>query len=84
MPDRHQHLYVMKKVARQFHLGSSLSQDVQYRYGGFQRPVLLQRRFASSSCNVALQYPMTSACQANYDLSLVGLSSSPICVQAPQ
>ena len=83
MADRHQHPSVMQKVAGQLHLGSSLSHDVQYRYGGFQRPVLHQRRFASASCNEALQYPMTQACEANYDLSLVGSSSLPVCVQAP-
>ncbi|XVF19248.1 hypothetical protein REPUB_Repub11eG0093600 [Reevesia pubescens] len=82
MADRHQHPSVIQKVAGQLHLGSSLSQDVQYRYGGFQRPVLHQRRFASASCNGALQYPVTKACQANYDLLLVR-SSSPVCVQAP-
>ncbi|XWS73528.1 hypothetical protein CRYUN_Cryun02cG0137200 [Craigia yunnanensis] len=83
MADRHQHPSVMQKVAGQFHIGSSLSEDVQYHYGGFQRPVLHQRRFASASCNAALQYPMTQACQANYDLSSVDSSSTPVCVQAP-
>ncbi|XP_022754260.1 ADP,ATP carrier protein, mitochondrial-like isoform X2 [Durio zibethinus] len=83
MADRHQHPSVMQKVAGQLHLGFSLSQDVQYRYGGFKRPVLHQRRFSSASCNAALQYPMTQACQANYDMSLVGSSSPLVCVQAP-
>ncbi|OMO68531.1 Endoplasmic reticulum-adenine nucleotide transporter [Corchorus capsularis] len=83
MADRHNHPSVMQKVAGQLHLGSSLSQDVQSRYGGFQRPVLNQRCFASAYCNAAFQYPTTQACQANYDLSLVSSRSSPICVQAP-
>ncbi|OMO78084.1 Mitochondrial carrier protein [Corchorus olitorius] len=83
MADRHNHPSVMQKVAGQLHLGSSLSQDVQYRYGNFQRPVLNQRRFASAYSNAALQYPTTQACEANYDLSLVSSRSSPICVQAP-
>lgn len=80
---RHQHPSVMQKVAGQLHLGSSLSQDVQYRYGGFQRPALHQRHFASASCNATLKYPMNQICQANYDLSVVGSSSPPVCVQAP-
>ncbi|KAE8700267.1 ADP,ATP carrier protein [Hibiscus syriacus] len=79
MADRHQHPSVMQKVAGQLHLGSNLSQDVRYRYGGFRR----HRRFASASCNAALRHPMTQACRVNYDLSFVGSSSSPLCVQAP-
>ncbi|KAK8513434.1 hypothetical protein V6N13_002178 [Hibiscus sabdariffa] len=83
MADRHQHPSVMQKVAGQLHLGSNLSQDVRYRYGGFQRPVPNQRRFASASCNVALGHPMTQAFRVNHDLSFVGSSSSPLCIQAP-
>ncbi|MBA0807116.1 hypothetical protein Gohar_022940, partial [Gossypium harknessii] len=85
MADRHQHPSVMLKIAGQLHLGSSLSQDVRYRYRGFQRPAVHQKRFASASCNATLQHPMTQlACHpVSYNLSLFGSSSSPICAQAP-
>ncbi|KAK8697469.1 hypothetical protein V6N13_113617 [Hibiscus sabdariffa] len=86
MADRHQHPSVMQKVAGQLHLGSGLSldRDIRYRRGGFQTPVLSHRCFHSSvSYNAALLRPMTHARKANYDLSLVCSSSSPVCVQAP-
>lgn len=84
MADRHQHPSVIHKVAGQVYLSSSLSQDDQHRYGGFQRPALLQRHLACGNySNVALQYPMTRACQATPDLSLIASTTSPVFVQAP-
>lgn len=78
MADRHQSPTVVQKFAGQLHLGSTLSQDLhsQSHYGGFQSPILNQRRFAYGNySNAALQYPMNHACQA---------ISSPLLVQAPQ
>lgn len=85
MADRHHYPTVMQKVADQLHLSSSLSQDVQTRYGGLQRPALYQRHFAYGNySNAALQYPVTQPCRATYDLSLVAASAaSPVFVQAP-
>ncbi|TYH10028.1 hypothetical protein ES288_A07G145100v1 [Gossypium darwinii] len=75
MADRHhQHPCVLQKVA-------GLSLDIEYRHGGFQfqTPTLHPRR-----CNATVQqHPMAQACLANYDLSWVCSSSSPVCVQAP-
>ncbi|EYU46271.1 hypothetical protein MIMGU_mgv1a0080301mg, partial [Erythranthe guttata] len=72
---------IRQKVANQLHLGSSLSQDVQARYGGFQRPATYQRQFAYGNyTNAGLQYPAT--CSQN--LSLITANASPVFVQAPQ
>ncbi|KAF5447814.1 hypothetical protein F2P56_033336 [Juglans regia] len=77
MADRHQHPTVMQKFAGQLHLSSSRSQDVQ-------RPALYQRHFAYGNySNAGLQYPMTQACRATSDLSLVSPAASPVFVQAP-
>ncbi|MFQ6666932.1 hypothetical protein Gotur_033126 [Gossypium turneri] len=75
MADRHhQHPCVLQKVA-------GLSLDIEYRHGRFQfqTPTLHPRR-----CNATVQqHPMAQARLANYDLSWVRSSSSPVCVQAP-
>ncbi|KAG8488759.1 hypothetical protein CXB51_016783 [Gossypium anomalum] len=75
MADRnHQHPCVLQKVA-------GLSLDIEYRHGGFPflKPTVHPRR-----CNATVQqHPMAQACLANYDLSWVRSSSSPVCVQAP-
>ncbi|GLT62327.1 hypothetical protein SLA2020_349750 [Shorea laevis] len=85
MADRNQYPAVMQKVAGQLHLGSSLSHDeLQNRYGGFQRPSMPQRHFTYANySNAALQYPLTNACRATSDLSLVSSRTSPVCVNAP-
>lgn len=78
----------MQKVAGQLHLSSSVSQDVQSRYGSFQSPALYQRRSAYGNygnySNVVLQYPMANSCQATQDLSLIASTASPVFVQAPK
>ncbi|XP_034688254.1 ADP,ATP carrier protein, mitochondrial [Vitis riparia] len=85
MAERHQHPNIMRKVAGQLHLSSSISQDVQNHYGSFQSPALYQRRSAFGNySNVVLQYPMTQSCQATQDLSLIASTASPVFVQAPQ
>ncbi|XP_073270480.1 ADP,ATP carrier protein, mitochondrial [Primulina huaijiensis] len=82
MADNHQHPTIIQKVANQLHLSSSFSQDVQARYGGFQRPVMYQRRFSNVAyTNAGLQYPMT--CPATQKLSLISANASPVFVQAP-
>ncbi|XP_075520153.1 ADP,ATP carrier protein, mitochondrial-like [Primulina tabacum] len=82
MADNHQHPTIIQKVASQLHLSSSFSQDVQARYGGFQRPVMYQRRFSNVAyTNAGLQYPMT--CPATQKLSLISANASPVFVQAP-
>ncbi|EEF48879.1 ADP,ATP carrier protein, putative [Ricinus communis] len=84
MADRHQYPSLMQKVASQIHLSSSLSHDVQYRYGGSQSPALHQRQFTHGNyCNAAFQYPMTRACEASPDLPLIASTASPVFVQAP-
>lgn len=80
MADRHQHPTIMQKVAGQLHLGSSLSQDAQTRYGGVQKPALYQRRAAYGNYSNA---GLAGTCQATFDLSLVASSASPVFVQAP-
>ena len=85
MAERHQHPNIMRKVAGQLHLSSSISQDVHTHYGSFQSPALYQRRSAFGNySNVVLQYPMTQSCQATQDLSLIASTASPVFVQAPQ
>ncbi|XP_073024939.1 LOW QUALITY PROTEIN: ADP,ATP carrier protein, mitochondrial-like [Primulina eburnea] len=82
MADNHQHPTIIQKVASQLHLSSSFSQDVQARHGGFQRPVMYQRRFSNVAyTNAGLQYPMT--CPATQNLSLISANASPVFVQAP-
>jgi solute carrier family 25 (mitochondrial adenine nucleotide translocator), member 4/5/6/31 len=84
MADQRQYPTVAQKVANQLHLSSSLNQDVQGRYGGFQRPELSQRRFTyGNSSNAALQIPMQQSCRTTQDLSLVAANASPVFVQAP-
>uniref|UniRef100_A0A5B7AS37 ADP/ATP translocase n=1 Tax=Davidia involucrata TaxID=16924 RepID=A0A5B7AS37_DAVIN len=84
MADKHQHPTVIQKVASQLHLSSSLSQDVQMRYGGFQRPALYQRHFSNGNySDAALQYPTMQTCRATNDLSLIAANASPVFVQAP-
>ncbi|KAF5725488.1 ADP ATP carrier protein mitochondrial-like [Tripterygium wilfordii] len=84
MADKHQHPSIVQKVAGQLQLGSSLSQNFQNRHGSFQKPALHQRRFVYANyTNVILQYPMTQACQATPDLSLVASTASPVFVHAP-
>lgn len=81
MADQQQFPSIAQKVANQLHLGSSLSQDVQTRYGGFQRPPVYQRRFAYGNyTNPGLQYPAT----CTQDLSLISANASPVFVQSPQ
>ncbi|KAL2510848.1 hypothetical protein Adt_16448 [Abeliophyllum distichum] len=82
MENQHQHPTIVQKVVNQLHLSSSLSQDVQARYGGFQRPVIHQRQFAYGNySNAGLQHPMS--CRAAQDLSLISANASPVFVQAP-
>lgn len=84
MADQRAHPSVAQKLANQLHLSTSFSQDIQSRYGGYQKPAAAyQRRFAYGNySNAALQYPMTKSC-ASQDLSLVAANASPIFVQAP-
>ena len=85
MADRQQLPTVMQKFAGELHLSSSISQDVQNRYGGFQSPTLNKRHFAYGNySNAGLQYPMTQSCRATQDLSLVAPAASAVLVQAPQ
>ncbi len=85
MADRHQYPTVMQKFAGQLHVSSSLSQDAQNRNGALERPALYQRHFAYGNySNEGLQYPMTQACRATHNLSLVHPAASPVFVQAPQ
>ncbi|KAF8403837.1 hypothetical protein HHK36_011943 [Tetracentron sinense] len=84
MVDQPHHPTVIQKVAGQLHLGSSISQDVHARVGGFHRPAPYQRHFAYGNyTNAGLQYPMTQACRATHDLSMVASTASPVFVQAP-
>ncbi|CAI9106510.1 OLC1v1005688C3 [Oldenlandia corymbosa var. corymbosa] len=83
MADQHRFPTIAQKVANQLHLSSSLSQDVQGRYGGFQGPALYQRRAYGNYANAALQTPLTQTCHATQDLSLVAANASPVFVQAP-
>ncbi|KAL6202812.1 hypothetical protein ACLB2K_026517 [Fragaria x ananassa] len=86
MADRHQSPTVRQKFAGQLHLGSTLSQDIhsQSHYGGFQRPIVNQRRFAYGNySNAALQYPMNHA-WGSTDRSLISSSTSPLLIQSPQ
>lgn len=79
MADRHQYPSVLQKVASHVHLSSTLSQDVQCRYGSFQRPVLHQRQFSYGRYyNAGFDYPNTRACQVS-----PFASTSPLLVQAP-
>ncbi|CAA3000950.1 ADP,ATP carrier, mitochondrial [Olea europaea subsp. europaea] len=81
MADQYQHPMIVKQVANQLHLSSSLSRE-QPRFGGFQSAALYQRQFAHGNyTNAGLQYPMT--CRAAQDLSLVSANASPVFVQAP-
>ncbi|XP_073040590.1 ADP,ATP carrier protein, mitochondrial-like [Primulina eburnea] len=82
MSDQHQLPTIAHKVANQLHISPSLSQDVQTRYGGFQRPAMYQRQFAYGNyTNAGLQYPMT--CQVSQNLSLISANASPVFLQAP-
>ncbi|KZV50308.1 ADP,ATP carrier protein, mitochondrial [Dorcoceras hygrometricum] len=82
MTDQHQLPTIAHKVANQLHISSSLLQDVQTRYGGFQRPAMHQRQFAYGNyTNAGLQYPMTS--QVAQNLSLISTNAAPVFVQAP-
>lgn len=83
MADRHQHPTVMQKFAGQLHLSSSLSHDMQNRYGGFQGPALHQSRFYGNYSNAGLHYPNIPTCSATSDLSPITTVSSPVCVHAP-
>lgn len=83
MADQRQCPTVAQKLANQLHLSSSLSQDIQGRYGGFQRPAFHQRRFAYGSYSNAGLHTMTQSCHATQDLSLVAANASPVFVQAP-
>ncbi len=84
MAERHQHPHIIQKVAGQLHLSSSVSQDVQTRYGSFQSPALYQRASTYRNySNVVLQYPMAQSCHATQDLSLIASTASPVFVQAP-
>nr|DAD29828.1 TPA_asm: hypothetical protein HUJ06_031296 [Nelumbo nucifera] len=87
MADQPHHPTVLQKVAGQFQLGSSLSQDVQARNGSFYRPSMYQRRFAYGNySNGGLQYSLTQPCSSSSscDLSMVAPAASPIFVQAPK
>ncbi|KAK3029557.1 hypothetical protein RJ639_038446 [Escallonia herrerae] len=76
MADRHQHPTVIQKVASQLHVGSSLSQDVRTRYGGFQGPSAYTSRFTYGNYTSAgLQYPVNT--------SFVAANPSPVFIQAP-
>lgn len=81
MADQHHIPTVAQKLASQFNVRSSLSQEVRSRYGGFPTQ---ESRFAYGNyTNAGFQYPMTQACQTTQDLSLFTGNASPVFVQAP-
>ena len=84
MMDQPQHPSVAQKVAGQFLLRCSPTQDLQAYESGFQRPSLYQRQFQYGTyTNAALQFPMLQPCGARQDLSTFASARSPVFVQAP-
>ncbi|KAJ6809286.1 ADP,ATP carrier protein 1, mitochondrial-like [Iris pallida] len=82
MADQVNHPTVYQKVAGQFRLGSSFSQDLQPRNYNIYRPSLYERRYTTSSyVNGGIQMPLSQACGAS-DLSMVS-TVSPVYANAP-
>lgn len=83
MADQRQCPTVAQKLANQLHLSSSISHDIQGRYGGFQRSVPYQRLGAYGNYSNAALKTVIQPCRASQDLSLVAANASPVFVQAP-
>ncbi|KAJ6852989.1 ADP,ATP carrier protein 1, mitochondrial-like [Iris pallida] len=82
MADQVNHPTVYQKVAGQFRLGSSFSQDLQPHNYNIYRPSLYERRYTTPSyVNGGIQMPLSHACRA-FDLSIVS-TVSPVHANAP-
>lgn len=78
MADQQQLPTVAQKLASQFHVRSTLSQEVRSRYGG------QESRFAYGDySNAKMHYAMSQTCRTTQDFSMITGSASPLFVQAP-
>lgn len=82
MADQCNHPTVYQKVVGQFHLGSTMSQDLRPYNHNICSPSLYERRYSTSSyVNGGFQMPLSQACRGS-DLSIVPMAS-PVYAHAP-